>query len=172
MYPGDASSIGFDAAAVVMTDSGAKQTWGELDERSRRLAQFWRAQGLVIGDHVALLMENVIEFPEVCWAAQRSGLMYTPINSHLTVDEVAYILRDCGARSLITTTALSTVAREALQDCPLVETVLCIGGAHGLDEYDSALAKSSAVLLDVKRRGRRCCIRRARLEFRRGCSAR
>ena len=147
VYPGDASSIGLIAPAVVMTGSGATQTWGQLDERSNRLANFWRVHGLVVGDHVALLMENVIEFPEVCWAAHRSGLMYTPINSHLTANEVAFILHDCGARSLVTTVALAAVAHDALRDCPLVETVLCVGGARGFDDYESALANSSPAIL-------------------------
>mgnify|MGYP003350450487 CR=1 FL=1 len=113
MYPGDADTIGRDTAAVVMTGSGAVRTWGELDERSNRLANHWHSIGLRRGDHVALLMENVIEFMEVCWAADRSGLYYTPINSHLTADEVRYIVTDCGARSFVTTAAKSVVAVEA-----------------------------------------------------------
>ncbi len=144
-----------------MTGSGRTQTWAELDERSNRLARHWRSQGLAIGDHVALLMENVIEFPEVCWAAYRSGLVFTPINSHLTAHEIAYILGDCGARSLITTAAMSTLAGNALVECPAVETVLCVGEARssgersesegsspcvggGFDDYENALAGSSA----------------------------
>jgi long-chain acyl-CoA synthetase len=138
-----------------MTGSGVVQTWGQLDNRSRRLAQFWRSQGLAIGDHVALLMENVIEFPEVCWAAHRSGLMHTPINSHLTANEVAFILNDCGARSLITTAALSTVAAEALQHCSKVDTVLCVGKSdtRGFEDYEAALAASSDALLDDETAG-------------------
>jgi long-chain acyl-CoA synthetase len=153
VYPGDAATIGPDAAAVVMTGSGQTQTWGDLDERSIRLARYWRAQGLTIGDHVALLMENVIEFVEVCWAAYRSGLMFTPINSHLTATEVAYILRDCGARSLITTTTLSPLAAAALDECPAVETILCIGGTTDFDDYETALANSSAEPLDDETAG-------------------
>ena len=64
VYPGDASSIGLIAPAVVMTGSGATQTWGQLDERSNRLANFWRVHGLVVGDHVALLMDFNV-FPSV-----------------------------------------------------------------------------------------------------------
>ncbi len=127
-----------------MTGSGRTRTWAELDERSNRLARYWRSLGLGVGDHVAMLMENVIEFPEVCWAAYRSGLVFTPINSHLTAQEVAYILRDCGARSLITTAAMSPLASAAVVECPVVETVLCVGGGGGFDDYETALAGSSA----------------------------
>ena len=55
-------------------------------------------EGLGPGDHIAILMENNLRYLEVAWAAQRSGLYYTAINSHLRRDEVQYILDDCGAR--------------------------------------------------------------------------
>ena len=91
MYPGDADTLGRHVPAVVITASGYTVTWGQLDERSNRLAQYWWSQGLRSGDHIALLMENVPEFFEVCWAAERSGLYYTAVNSHLTAPEVSYI---------------------------------------------------------------------------------
>ena len=47
-------------------------------------------------------MENNLHFLEVAWAAQRSGLYYTAVNSHLRRNEVQYILDDCGASALVT----------------------------------------------------------------------
>jgi acyl-CoA synthetase (AMP-forming)/AMP-acid ligase II len=40
---------------------------------------------------------------EICWAAQRAGLYYTAISRYLTEKEIAYIVRDCGAKIFITT---------------------------------------------------------------------
>ncbi len=48
-------------------------------------------------------MENPLAFMEICWAAQRCGLYYTAISRYLTADEIAYIVKDCGARVVITT---------------------------------------------------------------------
>jgi len=140
MYPGDAENIGHNTPAVVMVGSGDSVTWGELNERSSQLAHHWRSLGLGVGDHVALFMENVKEFAEVCWAADRIGLYFTPINSHLTASEAAYILRDCGAQSLITTTALAERAVEAARACPLVREVVAVGGAPGCDTYAAVVA--------------------------------
>ena len=53
-------------------------------------------------DRIAVLMENNRPFLEVTWAAQRSELHYTAINSHLRPAEVQYVLDDCGARALVT----------------------------------------------------------------------
>ncbi len=45
-------------------------------------------------------MENRLAFMEICWAAQRSGFYYTAISRYLTQDEIAYIVKDCGAQRL------------------------------------------------------------------------
>jgi long-chain acyl-CoA synthetase len=91
-----------DKIAYRMAGSGQALTYRELDERSNRGAQLFRSLGLKAGDHVALLLENRLEFMEICWAAQRSGLYYTAISRYLTADEIAYIVKDCGARVVIT----------------------------------------------------------------------
>src|SRR3712207_1510518 len=77
-------------AAIVMAGSGETVTYGELDERSIRLARMWRDAGLKEGDHVALLAENHPHYFEVYWAAIRSGLYITAINRYLSPDEAAY----------------------------------------------------------------------------------
>jgi fatty-acyl-CoA synthase len=102
-------------AAYVMARSGEVVTYGALTERSRRGARLMRGLGAQHGDTVALLLDNHPRLLELAWAAQRSGLRYTAISSRLTVDEVAYILRDSGARMLFASTATMDVARAAAQ---------------------------------------------------------
>jgi fatty-acyl-CoA synthase len=90
-----------NAVAYRMAGSGETLTFRELDERSNRGAHLFRSLGLDAGDHVAILMENCLEFLEVAWAAQRCGLYYTAISRYLTFDEIAYIVADSGARVLV-----------------------------------------------------------------------
>ena len=111
MQPGDHVGTKGDTPAVVMTGSGITVTYAELDARSKRLAQLFRAAGLQPGDHMAVLLENHPRYFEVYWAAQRAGLYCTPINWHLTADEAGYIVEDCGARAVITSAAVADVAR-------------------------------------------------------------
>lgn len=92
-----------DKIAYQMAGSGEAITYRELDRRSNQGAQLFRSLGLKTGDHIALLMENCLPFMEVCWAAQRSGLYYTAISRYLTAEEIAYIVKDCGAKVVITT---------------------------------------------------------------------
>jgi len=88
--------------AYQMAGSGKAITYRELDELSNQGAHLFRSLGLKAGDHIAFLMENRLAFMEICWAAQRSGLYYTAISRYLTQDEIAYIVKDCGARLVIT----------------------------------------------------------------------
>src|SRR5437868_6475970 len=90
-----------DKIAYRMARSGDAISYRELDARSNQGAHVFRSLGLQAGDHIALLMENRLEFMAICWAAQRSGLYFTAISSYLTRDEVAYIVTDCGARVVI-----------------------------------------------------------------------
>ncbi len=99
-----------DRPAIVMAGSGLVTTYRELDERSNRLAHLLRDAGLRTGDHIALMMENGSEFLEVAWAAQRSGLYYTALNSHLRRSEAQHILDDCGATALFISESLSDIA--------------------------------------------------------------
>ena len=91
-----------DKIAYQMAGTGKAITYRELDELSNQGAQLFRALGLKEGDHIAFLIENRLAFMEICWAAQRSGLYYTAISRYLTQDEIAYIIKDCGAKLVIT----------------------------------------------------------------------
>src|SRR6201996_5891672 len=89
--------------AYQMAGTGNAISYRELDELSNQGANLFRSLGLKAGDHIALLMENRLAFMEICWAAQRSGLYYTAISRYLKQDEIDYIVKDCGAKVLITT---------------------------------------------------------------------
>jgi long-chain acyl-CoA synthetase len=140
MYPGHFAQLWPDKPAVIMGSGGTTMTYRELDERSNQLAHVFRAAGLQRGDHVALFMENQIRYLEVVWAAMRSGLYLTAINSFLTAGEVQYIVEDCDAQAFITSLAKAEVAGE-LTLADRVVTRLCVDGhIDGFDNYESAVA--------------------------------
>src|SRR4030081_3131882 len=55
---------------------------------------------------------------EVCWGAQRGGLYYPAISRYLTQDEIAYIVKDCGARVVITTPKCADAIKGLVSDAP------------------------------------------------------
>jgi long-chain acyl-CoA synthetase len=99
-YPHTFAESDPNRAALILSASGEVTTYEMLDDRSRRIAMVLRAKGISHGDHIAMLLENGSTFMEVCWAAQRSGLYYTPIGTRLTPDEAAYLIEDSDAAVL------------------------------------------------------------------------
>ena len=69
--------------AYIMANSGEVVTYGELDARSNQVAHLFRLCGVGPGDHVAMMLVNCREFLEVAAAAMRSGVIFTPISTHL-----------------------------------------------------------------------------------------
>ncbi len=128
-------------AAYVMAGSGRVVTYAELDAASNRLAHFLRREGLRVGDRIALMLENHPRYFEICWAAQRAGIVYTAISSRLTAGEAAYIVNDCGAQVFISSTALADQAAGLREVMPKVHTRLMLDGTiDGYTAYEEAVA--------------------------------
>ena len=101
MHPSVHGAATPDKPALIVAETGETVSFAELDRRSTRAAQLFRAQGLKVGDTIALFVENMPEFFDIVWGAQRSGLFFVCISTKLTAPEVAYIARDSGAKLLV-----------------------------------------------------------------------
>src|SRR6202022_1719336 len=81
-----------DRAALWIVDAGSdKQTrlsFSALSRRSNQVANFLRAQGLKRGDHLLLLLGNVIPLWETMLAAMKLGVGGIPATTLLTPDEL------------------------------------------------------------------------------------
>src|SRR3981081_547866 len=131
-----------DKVAYRMAGSGKAISYRELDELSNQGAQLFRSLGLKAGDHIALLMENRLAFMEICWAAQRSGLYYTCVSRYLTKDEIAYIVKDCGARVVSTSPKCGEVIAALNSDAPGAPLFFMVDEAQsGFRSWDRELAK-------------------------------
>jgi long-chain acyl-CoA synthetase len=141
MHPSIHAGSTPDKAAFIMAGSGRTVSYRELDQASNRLAQLFRDKGLRQGDRIALMLENHPRYFEICWAAQRSGIIYTAISSRLTAGEAAYIVGDCGARLFISSKALADQAGALRAQMPAVHTRLMLDGViEGYAAYESAVA--------------------------------
>jgi long-chain acyl-CoA synthetase len=107
-----------DKIAYQMAGSGKAISYRELDELSNQGAHLFRVLGLKAGDHIAFLIENRLAFMEICWAAQRAGLYYTAISRYLTRDEIAYIVKDCDARLVITSPKCAEQIKDLVTGAP------------------------------------------------------
>src|SRR3978361_2222717 len=112
VYPGAHAAGHPDKPAVILdggASSGSKQvlTYGQLEDRSIRLAHVLRDAGLAPGATVALLATNDPRVFEAYWACLRSGFYLTAVNTHLSAQEAAYIVDDCDAQALIVSADLA-----------------------------------------------------------------
>src|SRR6202165_447576 len=78
--------------ALWIVDAGSnretKLSFEALSRRSNQVANFLRAQGLKRGDHLLLLLGNVIPLWETMLAAMKLGVVVIPATTLLTPDEL------------------------------------------------------------------------------------
>lgn len=126
--------------------------WGEQEFSYDTL--MWQAQRLAAhltgelgvrrGERVALWLKNCPEFVPALYGILGAGAVVTPINNFLKPDEVAYILKDCDARVIITDATMSEgVARLAaglpnLRSWNVEEFAKLSGGEAELDASGAA----------------------------------
>jgi acetyl-CoA synthetase len=81
-----------DRAALWIVDAASnretKLSFSALSRRSNQVANFLRAQGLKRGDHLLLLLGNVVPLWETMLAAMKLGVVVIPATTLLTPDEL------------------------------------------------------------------------------------
>ena len=138
MHPTAHAATRPDHPAVIMTGSGQRITYGEMEAESNRFAHLLRAHGIGAGDAFAVLLENRIEYFTLIWGSQRAGTMLVPISSRLTAPEAAYIIRDAEAKLLITSTYFAAMLGDIREACPGVRVLVMDSG--DAEDFAAALA--------------------------------
>jgi long-chain acyl-CoA synthetase len=126
-----------DPGALALVDPDERRcTRGELLEECNRLVHGLRALGLGHGDVVAVIMPNCREFIAVYLAVAQAGFYLVPVNWHLAGPEVAYILKDSGAKAFISHERVADTARAAADEAGLAASArYAIGSIEGFLPY-------------------------------------
>ncbi|GAA0912489.1 long-chain-fatty-acid--CoA ligase [Virgisporangium aurantiacum] len=83
--------------AVAVSGQGRRSTFGELDERSSRVAAGLVALGVQPGDRVAYVGLNRTDVLDIVAGASKAGAVPVPVNFRLAGPELAAVLTDSGA---------------------------------------------------------------------------
>ena len=121
---------------ALVTPEGDEVSSGELLGRANQVVHALRAQGLGVGDVVATLLPNCAEMLEVYLAALQAGWYLVPINHHLVAPEVAYILKDSGAKVFVAHERFAEVAIAAADEAGVdASGRLAVGDVAGFGSY-------------------------------------
>jgi acetyl-CoA synthetase len=140
-----------DRPALWIVDQGPKETrlsFAELSRRSNQIANFLRAQGLKRGDHLLLLLGNVVPLWETMLAAIKLGVVVIPATTLLTSDELQDRLDRGRAKAVVA--AQDQVAKFArLKSDNLARIVVGATSAHeGWLSFEQASGTSEAFVPD------------------------
>lgn len=95
-------SAGRDAGAEAFRCAGEALSYGDLAERSDRLAALLVSEGVRPMDRVGIYMHKGLELPVAIYGILKAGGAYVPIDPSAPPSRIEFIIRDCGLRHIVT----------------------------------------------------------------------
>lgn len=120
-----------DPDRVALVHGTRSRTYGELVDRSRRLAAVLGEMGAGPGRPVAAVLRNGFEPLEVATAAAMAGAPYLPVNWHLKADELAYLFQDAGAGAVVGHADMAATLADAAGRAGVAPAPLLVAGHAG-----------------------------------------
>jgi len=113
-----------DRVALRTLGDGVTITWAEYAQRVEAAARGLDALGVGPGGTVALMLANRPEFHVADTAALHLGALTVSVYNTLPPEDIGYVLRDSGARIVITEPAFVDAVRQARAASPLEHVVV------------------------------------------------
>ena len=139
---------------VAIVCGPAAMSWATLDAAANRVANGLRAHGVGRGDRVVLACPNLPQFVVAYYAVLKLGAILVPINILLKAGEIAYHLRDSGARALVcfegtADLPLGAEGRAAFAQVPECTLLVVIGRGEPGEETLESLAQGQEARFDT-----------------------
>src|SRR5438874_227669 len=100
-------------------------SYGELDALTDKLAGVLRARGVAPGDRVGIYVSKSLASVVSVFAILKAGTCYVPLDPGTPAQRLAYIIRDSGITTLLTSGAWVAGTQAMFpDDCPLRTVVL------------------------------------------------
>lgn len=128
---------------ALATQSGSRaRSWAEFASHVARGAAVLRANGMQVGDRVAVLAHNSDQFIATLYAIWWGGGVANPVNTRWSKPEIAYSLRDSGTALLLADDDFAGMAAELLAEEEVLRDVIALEGA---DSYEAQIAKADPI---------------------------
>lgn len=143
MIPAKTARLAPAREALIDVSSGRRLTFGDLDERVRRLGNALMGPlGLAKGARVAVLARNCIEYMEVYYGCARVGLIVQPLNWRLGGEELVKIARGGDPAVLMYSAEYAELAATLATEAGIPASF--VFGESGEGSYEALLAQASA----------------------------
>jgi acyl-CoA ligase (AMP-forming) (exosortase A-associated) len=128
-------------------------SYGQLASDVSRFANGILALGIGRAERVGIYLDKRPEAVVASFGASAAGAVFVPINPLLKAEQVAYILRDCNVRVLVTSAERLTLLEGVLASCPDLKRVILVGTrANETSRYGIPIVEWGEVL-DAPSRG-------------------
>jgi len=133
-----------------MVSAERRLSYGELDERATRLANYWAGIGIGAGDHVGLQLRNCTEYIEGMLAAYKLRAVPINVNFNYVEGELDYVYRDADMVALVTHQAFAPRVAQVVGEIDELRHVMFVADDSGqavddsFVDYEQSLAESSA----------------------------
>ncbi|MCI0850143.1 MAG: long-chain-fatty-acid--CoA ligase [Chloroflexi bacterium] len=117
-------------------------SYREAAVQVNKLANALVGAGLQVGDRIAVLSKNSIEYAMLYYACSKAGIAPVPLNYRLVAREWAYIVNDSGAKMLIAAGELAGAIDEVRGELSSVDRFVGIqtGDIEGWEDFGSWVA--------------------------------
>ncbi|MCZ7647676.1 MAG: long-chain-fatty-acid--CoA ligase [Planctomycetota bacterium] len=139
------------ACCAVSAATGLELNFQDLRTRAEQVAAALTGRFRVEpGQHVALLLPNVLEFLPLYFGIQRAGAVAVPVNARLRAAELEFILEDSEAQALFIHPTTLAAARGALEKLAGLKNLVAVDFKPGQElpagaiRFEDLLAKASA----------------------------
>lgn len=125
-----------DRTFLIYEDDGREYSYRALDRQTTAVANVLHELGFGKGARVALLLENSPEFAFAFLGAMKGGFIAVPMNLQLADEQLRFMLEDCGAGTVITSSAVWQRIAPLLESLPGLEAVLLVdrpGAGSGIN---------------------------------------
>jgi acyl-CoA synthetase (AMP-forming)/AMP-acid ligase II len=133
-----------DKPALIDAHNNRVTTYGQLQERVRRVAASLAKRGFKKGDCLAIYSPNIPEYAIAFLSVATLGGIITTINPLYTAEEVKHQLMDACAKYFLTVPQLVDKAIDATRELK-VEELFVFGEAEGATSFASLLENDSVV---------------------------
>lgn len=104
-----------------LVDRSRVMNYAQLNAESNRLAHLLGEVGVVAGDRVGLYLEKSVESIVGIYAVLKAGGVYVPLDPQAPIARVAYVIRNCDIRWLLTGSEKSGSWADLLKHAPQLE---------------------------------------------------